>query len=269
MADKKNRVLSKREEMARRGELQEAYTQTNFVKFKPAYDIDKVKVAFVEIGKNGKGFDIYIDLDRFDILCDDILDKSLQKSLLAEKPTEKNRYPHSFQYITGDNGEKEIKISQGKVAECNIYGRCEKKYMNVPMSYADLRIMAKWFKRTSKKRFDKLTDITLDALEKESRYHKTTSAEEVQNTENVSKSSTEDDIITVHTKGMFSKKQNLFVIEALLNNRTMQLYFNKESIETIGEKEWVKLQRKVALESTELKIHARENNGAYLFMAMA
>ena len=275
MAEKENEVLSKREEMARNGELHKMFGQTNFVTFKPAYSsdgIDMVKVAFVVIGQNGKGFDIYITLDEFDILCDDILDKSLWKSILAEKPTAENRYPHSFQYITGDNGEKEIKISRGKKADCNIYGKCGKQFMNVPVRYPDLRIMAKWFKRTSKKRFEQLTNITMDALEKESRYHKKrkkTSAKEVRDDESVTNSYGKADIITVHIEGMFQKKKNLFVIDAILNNRTVQLYFNKASIETLGEDEWEQLQRKVALEKTELRIHAVERDGSYLFINMA
>ena len=330
MADKKARTISKREEMAKNGEISSQYTQTSFVKFKPAFDIDRVKVSFVKIGQQGKGFDIYIDLDKFDLLCDDILDKSLMKKLLAETPTPQNKYPYSFRYVTGNNAEKEVKISRGKSADCNIYGKSGKEFMNIPMSYDDLRIMAKWFRRTSAKRFEQLTDMTLKALETQNGYHKISSDDEVSNvvndvpsesgmagnmvgstsgnmppepasavgsgvqgnaragsvgagnsgvsgtattgTEsagNITNSSNNADIITVKTQGVFRKKKNLYVIDAVLNEQIVRLCFNDASIQAMGEDRWARLQTAVTEKSTKLKIHALENNGAYLFTAMA
>lgn len=168
---KTRRTISLREEMARNGELNAQYTQTNFLKFKPAYNIDAVIFSFVEIGQHGKGFDIFVKLDIFDILCDDILDRTLYKKLQAEQPSAQNPYPCSFQYITGDKGDKEIKISRGKKSDCNIYGRCGNNYMNIPFSYNELRITAKWFKRTSAQRFKELTGMTLQALREQASYY--------------------------------------------------------------------------------------------------
>ena len=291
MANTEEREESKRRELARKGCIMEASTQEAFVRVYPAFGIEKVKFAFVDIGTHGKGFDIYVDMDEFDLLCDDILSKDLKRAILAESKTEKNQYPCSWKYVTGNKGEKEIRISKGLKGEVNIYAKVGNKRKNIPVAYNDLRIMAKYFRRVSEKHFNMLTNLTLQGMEQNAKFFKPDAAD---------KSGTEKDTESTNTKtnsldnsvkaGNDTQDENANVVVALTtesalcrvkdnmyrldvtnmaSNEMTKLYFNEESICSLGEKEWLELQENVKKKKIVLNICAQENKGAYLFKSMA
>lgn len=136
-----------------RGELKEScigafYTQKGyFCKIAPAFDIDKVKFAFVELGKAGAGFDIYVDVMDFILLVEDILSFRLAKRIEVDE----GQYPSAWVYKTGENGEKSIAIGKGQKGVV-IQGRNSEKKANafVPVgSYDELRKMATLFQFVS------------------------------------------------------------------------------------------------------------------------
>lgn len=257
---KNRREKSKRREMAEKGILMEAYSTTSFVKVYPALGIDKIKFSFVDIGTNGKGgYDIFVDTDSFDILCDDILSKELKRSLLAEKKTKENPYPCSWEFRTGDFGEMEIKISKGMKSEVNIYGKFQKNIKNIPISYEKLCIMAKYFRRISTPYFDMLTDLTIQGMKENEKYFK-------QQEEN------EEKIIPMTFTTMSEIKHlqdNMYCMKVADKNKTMtKLYFNESSINALGAEKWNDLLARTKTTKLVLNILARENRGEYLFISL-
>ena len=147
----------------------EFYTQNGyFVKVKPALGIDKVLFAFVKKGSGGKGFDIYVDVDKFDLLCDSIINRELMRDL-----TNSTMNSPAWEYITGKNGAKTIKIFKGD-SGIIINGslKDQKVYAHVPVAYSDLKIMAKWHHRISNSYFERLAQICIDAMEENKKYYK-------------------------------------------------------------------------------------------------
>lgn len=75
-----------RQNMASEGVLNEQYTLDSwFVKIKPAYGIDRVNFSFVEKGKNGKGFNVYVNIDTFYNWMEDVQNFRLYKTLKLKK----------------------------------------------------------------------------------------------------------------------------------------------------------------------------------------
>lgn len=124
------------------------YTMSGyFVKVYPALNIDKVKFSFVEKGKQGSGFDIYVDVEKFLLLTIDILSGAFFRRLAEDK----GDFPQAWTYVTGENGAKNLAIGAGKKGIV-IQGRVKNedkskaKSAFVPVgSYADLRTMAEMF----------------------------------------------------------------------------------------------------------------------------
>lgn len=158
--------ISKREQLAKSGEIAAFYGKDYFCKVKPAYGIDKVEFSFVRLNSAGQGFDVYIDMDDFDLLCDDILDMTFARKLLNEKATAENKYPCSFEYITGENGDKKVQICKGQKSDAVIKGFKDGSYSMVGVRYRDLKVMAKWFKRTAESRFRMLSRMTIESTYK-------------------------------------------------------------------------------------------------------
>ena len=137
-----------------------------FCTLTPAYNIDKIRVDFVKKGTNAKNsFSIYVDMDRFDILCDDILSMRFKEKLNQDN---KHDYPEAWRYVTGEDGSKELRIGFGRKNIC-IQGSDKKKegcfgVVGIP-SYDDLRIMAKDFRRTSAQAYAEKTRKCLEAAE--------------------------------------------------------------------------------------------------------
>lgn len=167
--------LSKAMAMAQDGVLMECYTKNGwFVKVKPAYQIEKVKVSFVKMNTKGSGFDVYVDLYKFELLADDILSGKLAELIATDRQLQteaqksgKTAYPNAWTYTTGNNGEKSVTIGAGR-ADVVIQGgnKTEKQFAPVPCTYDDLRIMAKNFRRTVALKLADLAKTTLEASEK-------------------------------------------------------------------------------------------------------
>ena len=102
---------SKNMKAAKEGVLLEQYTLKGwFVKVKAtAFAIDKVIFSFVKKGTNGSGFDVYMDIDKFDLWCDDILSGRVASVISAEKKAGVKE-PQTFKYVTGTDGAKYIGI---------------------------------------------------------------------------------------------------------------------------------------------------------------
>lgn len=293
-----NRKKSLIEENAENGVLGAMHTQKNFVKFYPAYQIDKVKVSFVRIGTSGQGFDIYMDLMKFDNLADDVLSGKLLKKILSEQPTKENPYPHSFRHVTGENAEKEIKISKAQKADINIYGKVGKEYMNIPCSYEELKSLCKMFKLTSKKRFDYLVSLYEKYEEKQASFRQPEDAfeenqvihedepeptvpneatkepekeqekkEPVKETQkSTPESKTDLEIVSVKTNGQMKKKGEFYVIHLTDGQK---LYFNKNSIEVMTQETFNRLCSEVTEKSIKLVIKAEKNGESLLFKGFA
>lgn len=273
------------EENAEKGVLGAIHTQKNFVKFYPAYQIDKVKLSFVKTGTKGEGFDIYLDILTFDNLADEILSGKLYKKLLSEQVTESNKYPFSFRFVTGENAEKEVKLMKAQKADVNIYGKSGKDYMNIPCSYDELRNISKLFKLTVKKRMEYLTSLYADYETKQSEYRNVEDdkpviheEEEHGETESCTEKSTEtaesENPIVIYklaTIGEMKKKKNLYVVEVQDEEdpEPKKLFFNEQSIQAISTEMFEKLCNKIKKGSVSMNAKVEENGNNLLFINFA
>ena len=287
------RKESRRRSMAKNGCLIEVFTQKSFLKVYPCFGIDRVKFSFADIGTKGKGFDIYIELDDFDLLCDDILDRTLQRKLLSEKATPENKYPCSWQYVTGNNAEKNIRISKGMKSEVNIHGKVGKEMKNIPMSYDTLRTMAKYFRRVAAGHFEMLTKLTLEGIDsnakmlsglsdsdttgqnpaEDPRLSVSDTAEQPYSENQVVKpagAAQSSAKVSFKTKGNIKQvKEALFFVPVINreNKNETNLFFNKESIESLGAK-WNELKKAIKKGPVLLNAIVHEKDGSYLFISM-
>lgn len=158
---------AKRMQLIEEGIIASQFTQKGwFVKIKPVFSLKNddsfesrkpsILFSFVEKGKSGSGFDIYCDIDVFDNWADDVLDvaKTFKKTLEAEKSAGE-KYPKTYKYITGSNGEKSVGFCpstlNGAFATVNgvTVKNGAKVFANVPVDYDWLKTTMKWYKRIS------------------------------------------------------------------------------------------------------------------------
>lgn len=178
MSENKNDSKGKRVNCAENGLIAEQYTQNGwFVKIKPIFSLDKnnefaynrptVLFSFVEKGKNGFGFDVYVDMDVFDLWADDVLDvsKTFKKTIETEAQAGE-KYPVTYKYVTGSNGEKSvgfckstIKGAFATVNGCTVKDG-KKVFANVPVDYNWLRICMKWYRRVTAPYFAMMAEVT-------------------------------------------------------------------------------------------------------------
>lgn len=156
-----------RQNMASEGVLNEQYTLDSwFVKINPAYGIDRVNFSFVEKGKNGKGFNVYVNIDTFYNWMEDVQNFRLYKIIEAEKK-ENSKYPKHYKFITGTNGEKSVGFAPStiKTAFVVINGTYKSdsgnQYACVPVDYDWLRTTARWFFLTSKGYYEEMAETTV------------------------------------------------------------------------------------------------------------
>lgn len=165
--------ISKLEKMARDGAFREQYGSEWFVKVKPAYGtegkgIDKVIFSFVKKGTAGKEFmDIYVDIDYFDFLCDDILSDRFMPKIVAESNAGE-KYPKYYKYVTGKDGEKSIGFmlsrTGGPMVNASVKEQGKKAvYANVPLDNWWLVVLAKQFRRTVAARLAELDKTMMAA----------------------------------------------------------------------------------------------------------
>lgn len=146
----------------------------------PAFDIDKLKFSFIDVGNNGKGksFDIYMDTIKDGAVCFDNWAYDIQKGILlkqlAAEKAANQQYPKAYLYSTGNNGEKTIGIANSRVEgkyiiNASILVDGKKVFANVQLTFHDLRHLAENFQMAYEARRKELVNI---ALEKSSGYHK-------------------------------------------------------------------------------------------------
>lgn len=171
---------SNRQKYAEEGCLNAAFTQNSwFIKIKPAYDIDKVIFCFVQKGSSGKSsFNVYMDLDLFDLWMDDVLSYRLSRIIENEKNAGEI-YPKFYKAVTGEKGAYTVGICASSklpgMFVINGTGKHKDKGVqvgntlvgNVPVDYNWLRVTAKYYQRTCKSRFENLSNTILT----ESRAH--------------------------------------------------------------------------------------------------
>lgn len=143
--DRREKKESKMRRMLRSGCIAEFYTLSGyFVKVYPCFPIDKVKFAFVEKGKKGAGFDVYVGTTEFMFLCEEILNGVMARKIAADG----GEYPNAWKYVTGENASKELVIGKSKKGGIVIQGRdkANKKNAFVPvLTYEGLKSMAKLY----------------------------------------------------------------------------------------------------------------------------
>ena len=169
MSKDNNKRPNSRSSLMKSGCIAAFYTLKGyFIKVKPALGIDKVVFSFVEKGTSGSGFDIYVDVDDFDLLCDSILNRELLKKL-----QDSNQEKAAWDYTTGEKGSKQLTIFKGNNGiVIHGYDASKKKNANVAVRYDRLIIMAKWHRRVAFRYFDQMANLCIQAMERNSDYFK-------------------------------------------------------------------------------------------------
>lgn len=165
--ENENKRPNSRSSLLKNGCYSAFYTLNGyFVKVKPALAIDKVVFSFVKKGTSGTGFDIYVDVDKFDLLCDYILSKELLSNL---KDSSLNA--PAWDYTTGEKGNKSLKIFQGNNGiVINGYVKEKNQNGNIPVKYDELRTMAKWHRRISAIYFEQMAQECIKAMKTNERF---------------------------------------------------------------------------------------------------
>ena len=160
------------------------WTKTWGLHIYPWYSADKLKFSFVEVGKNGKGFDIYMDTIKFGAPCfykwaKDILNPNRKfESILNNEKQAGEKYPKAYKFITGNNGNKSIGICNSQNGKYCINGTVKdengQKYANIPIEFSDLEMLADFFLHSYSKRMVQLETIRERAEVERSQYFKDT-----------------------------------------------------------------------------------------------
>lgn len=172
---------SKRITASANGVIAEQYTLDGwFVKVKPIFSLDpknafaynwpSIEFSFVKKGSKGEGFDIYVDMDVFDLWADDVLDvsKTFLKTIERERSSG-NSLPDTYKYITGSNGEKSVGFCPARKGNGIVVNGCtvkdgKKIFGNVPVSYDWIRTMMKWYRRVTKPYYAMMTDRIIQGM---------------------------------------------------------------------------------------------------------
>lgn len=179
---------SKIRELLKDGCIAAFYTQNGwFVKIKPVLSIDKIKFSFVEKGKKGEGFDVYMDINVFDNLCDEIRNGVLLRKIESDQ----GDYPSAWKYVTGNEGSKEIIIGKGKKGTV-IQGKDNSKKKNAfvaILNFDEFKTMEKWYRRATKNYFEEMTNILLNAVAESDKYYQEKSQSGSKNSQSNTKTS--------------------------------------------------------------------------------
>lgn len=174
-----NTKQCKRVSASLNGVIAEQYTLDGwFVKVKPIFSLDSknafaynwpsIEFSFVKKGSNGEGFDIYMDMDIFDLWADDVLDKTFMRNIESERAAGK-QYPETYKYITGSNGEKSVGFCPSRNGSFIVINGCtvkdgKKVFGNVPVSYDWIRTLMKWYRRVTKPYYSMMTDLIIKGM---------------------------------------------------------------------------------------------------------
>ena len=181
----KQQKMSKLRKMLSEGCIMQAYTLNGyFFKVYPLFEIDKVKFSFVEKGKAGTGFDIYVNTIDFHLLCEEIDSGMLWNKICNDN----GPYPKAWEYVTGDNASMHLVIGKSKSQKGGIVvqGRntATKKQGFVPLAkYDELRALSFWYKIVAglvpvTGYYAALRDVFLAGYERTLSYHKSAEYDE-------------------------------------------------------------------------------------------
>lgn len=135
---------------------------------RPWFSADKLVFSFIEKGKNGAGFDIFIDCQKdgaqcFDNWAYDILHDRRLEYILANEKKQGQKYPAHYKYVTGESGNKSIGIANANNGGYIINGMVDKTYANVMVGYHDLRHLAERYELSYNARKMELEGIRREA----------------------------------------------------------------------------------------------------------
>lgn len=200
---------------ANEGVIKAFYTLNGwFVKVKQFYMIDRVCFSFVKKGTKGDGFDVYVGVDQFDNLCDDILSGAFAQALAQDN----GPYPSAWKHVSGQNGQREVAIGKGRKQPAVIQGRDKVKNQNAfvgIMDYGELRTMAKWHRRVSRAYYEERAAACAAAQ--------------------VHKPKEETVPVTLYTAGVPEQiSDSLYRIPAYMEGKSSYLYLNRNSLDYLG-----------------------------------
>ena len=251
--------------LAKEGTLIAQYTQNGyFVKIKPSVAIDKVCFSFVKKGTSGSGFDVYMDIDRFSIWCRRILDGRFYQTIAAERKAGE-KYPKDYKWVTGEKGEKSIGFCASQNGDSLVIdGKSivngENVFANVPVDTIWLENMAVEFSYIEdiwRKELAKLVLQGASAFNRDlaNNGEAIASNENPPMEENVPLGATNSPAsaqnvykdMMIKTIGKLEPIKNLFrvAIEDTFTRETGMLYFNEESISTLGSR-WETLKNNLS-----------------------
>jgi len=173
-----NAKKSRLEKRAMDGCIAEQFTQNGwFVKIKPALSIDKLVFSFVEKGKQGAGFDVYMDIELAMEWAKDICSGRFF-SIISKEKEAGEKYPVTYKYVTGENASKSVgfcaSTSNGNAATINgsSVENGKRVFANIPLDYWWLRKFGAAAQRIILARLVQLDSICLEAVKNNaSRYH--------------------------------------------------------------------------------------------------
>lgn len=138
-----------------------------FCRIWPVLSIDKVKFSFKKKGTD-ENFDVYVDTDPFDNLCDLILNRKFEIMLARDE----GDFPGAWKYTTGTDGSSHVNIGSGSSSPIVIQGIDASHNAFVAVGgYEALVNMAKWWKRVSKSYYEELSKTFIAAMNKNAEYY--------------------------------------------------------------------------------------------------
>ncbi len=158
------------------------------LKVRPAVRIDKLKFSFVDKGTEGKGktFDIYMDTLKDGMPCFEnwLYDyrHGILSKVLADEKSAGEQYPKTYLYRTGDNAENSVGIANsssgnGYVINASTTVNGKKLFVNIPVTYHDIRRLFERYEKIFAGRMEELEQILEDSVKESQKYFENASAQ--------------------------------------------------------------------------------------------
>lgn len=253
---------SKFQAMLEKGSIAGFYTQNGwFCNVYPCLNIDKIKFSFAQKGQNGKGFDVFMDVMRFDELCLSVIRGEFARKAAAST----SEFPDVFEYKTGPNASLEVNVGKGKNSNYCIQGRNKSAGKNalIGIPCCDLNDMAfLWVRWLRNMYYDSRKKVLLKAMEANSKYYTAVDEdyesyisqpepEPAPSTTKTSKPETKPELkkVTLSVlgkEGVECKERSSspgdFAMQCTTESKeeTLNVVFKKSSIEKMGAEMWQK-----------------------------
>lgn len=259
----KSRKKSYAEKMAEDGSVFTMWTSRWGIKIYPWYEADKLKFSFIEKGTKGGGFDVYMDINRPGTSCfrkweHDILSPSERFCrIMAQEAQTGEKYPRTYKFVTGNNGEKSVGICNSQNGKYCINGSAlvggKKVFANIPVDFGDLVMLAENVKEGYAPRFFRLEVIRNEVEKRAEKYFKTSREDEVSEMQSqsqpaeVSENPCNNIQLQVNVKALKESKDGLWLTADagngertfFVSNETMNSRESlwKKFVETLGKKQ--------------------------------